>query len=59
MKLRKTWAEAYQPYAQALRKLKLPRRYKARDPRNLRRCGAVCKALHKLKEELRAKEKRR
>jgi hypothetical protein len=58
MKLRKTWAEAYRPYAQALRKLKLPRRYKTRDPRNLRRCAAVCEALQKLKEELRAKEKR-
>ncbi len=46
------WAKGYAPYARALKKLKLPRRYKARDPRNIRRQMAVIRALHELKIKL-------
>ena len=57
MKLAKKWAEAYAPYARALRKLKLPRKYKSPDLRNIKRVQAVAETLHAVKEALRAKEK--
>ena len=53
MKIRSDWAMAYEPYAKALRKLKLPRKYKRSDPRNLKRVMAIADTLRAVKARLR------
>jgi hypothetical protein len=57
-KVLRAWVKGFAPYAAALSRLKLPRRYKARDPRNLNRVIAVCDALHAVKVKLDAKRRR-
>lgn len=44
------FVKGFGPYRDEIERTELPQRYARRDPRNLDRVGAICKALGELKE---------
>jgi len=45
------FAKGFGPYRDTIERVSLPQRYARRDPRNLNRVTAICKALGDLKEK--------
>jgi len=45
------FSKGFGPFRDAIERVRLPERYKKRDPRNLDRVAAICKELGDLKEQ--------